>query len=557
MMRWPRFVRRLIGWFATVYFVWRYGLPPRLNRAYRLSDIAVEMPDGVVLMTDVYQPITPGPHPTLMMRLPYGRDGFANIALSYAERGFNVVLQACRGTEASSGRFNPLVNERADGLATLAWIKQQPWFDGRLGLTGPSYLGYAQWAIADAPEVKAMAVKVSSAEFRSVVFPSGAFHLGLWLSWLQTIEGLRESAMLSFFRMISGDFERRTHKAALTLPLVEAEVVAVGHEVWFWREWFDSYIEDGPFWHEIDHRSRLGANTPPVHLLSGWYDFMIDQLLRDYGLLVAAGRRPYLTISSTTHITGGHEADNPVETLAFMRAELMGDRSGLREKPVLIEVSGTHRWHELDAFPPGPPRFERRFLLPDKTLSTAPALPSRPSRYRYDPADPTPNLGGAIFAFTGAGPVWQRPLEARPDVLVFTGAPLIDPLTVIGNAEATIMMRSSLTHTDLFVRLSDVNPQGVSINICDGFVRTTPETPRDAQGVMTVEVRLHATAHCFRHGHRLRVLVASGAHPRYARNSGTGEPVGESTTLMAADVEIFHDLTHQSAIVLPVHELDD
>ena len=60
MMRWPRFVRRLIGWFATVYFVWRYGLPPRLNRAYRLSDIAVEMPDGVVLMTDVYQPSTDG-----------------------------------------------------------------------------------------------------------------------------------------------------------------------------------------------------------------------------------------------------------------------------------------------------------------------------------------------------------------------------------------------------------------------------------------------------------------------------------------------------------------
>ena len=166
------------------------------------------MPDGVELSTDLFQPAAGGPHPTLLMRLPYGRDGFAGIAGTYAKRGFNVVVQACRGTEDSGGRFNPLVNERADGLATIDWLKRQPWFDGRLGLTGPSYLGYAAWAISDAPEVKAMAIKVSSSEFRSVVFPGGAFHLGLWLSWLQTIEGLRDALGFSL-RMFSGDIERR------------------------------------------------------------------------------------------------------------------------------------------------------------------------------------------------------------------------------------------------------------------------------------------------------------------------------------------------------------
>jgi putative CocE/NonD family hydrolase len=550
-----RLIGLAIAIYAAIAFALRYRLGPKLNGVESTIGIPVEMPDGVRLMTDHYAPDTPGPHPTLLMRLPYGRAGFANIAKVYAHRGFHVVLQACRGTEQSGGVFNPLVNERGDGLATLAWLKQQPWFDGRLGLTGPSYLGYAQWAICDAPEVSAMAVKVSSAEFRSVVFPGGAFHLGLWLGWLQTIESLRGNPIATFVRMVSGGIERRSHAAAMTLPLVEADVAATGHRVAFWRDWFENAIEDGPFWTAMDHRHRLGAATPPVHMMSGWYDFMVDQLLSDYQRLVAAGQRPYLTISATTHITGGHEADNPIETLQWMRAQLMGATSGLRSRPVAIEVSGSGRWHELDAFPP-PTERQTRYLIAGNSLSTAPALPGAPSRYRYDPADPTPNVGGAIFAFTGAGPRRQNRLEARPDVLVFTSAPLYDPLTIVGNVSAEIFMRSSNEYVDLFVRLCDVSPSGASINICDGFVRLTPETPRDDHGVMAVPVTLHATAHCFAARHRLRLQVSSGGHPRYARNTGTGEPIGETTRLVGADVEIFHDQRHKSAITLPVCRLD-
>jgi hypothetical protein len=118
-----------------------YGLPPRLCSARRRRDIALPMDDGVTLMTDVYSPQAKGQHPTILMRLPYGRTGFGTVAECYAERGFHVVLQACRGTEKSGGDFDPLVNERADGLATLRWIEAQDWYDGRLGLSGPSYLG--------------------------------------------------------------------------------------------------------------------------------------------------------------------------------------------------------------------------------------------------------------------------------------------------------------------------------------------------------------------------------------------------------------------------------
>ncbi len=531
---------------------WVDKLPPRLNRVRAHRNIPLTMADGVVLMTDHFAPRSRGPHPTILMRLPYGRSGFAGIAEAYAERGFNVVLQACRGTEKSGGEFDPLVNERSDGLQTLEWIKAQPWFDGRLGLSGPSYLGYAQWAISDAPEIGAMATKVTTADFRSVVFPSGAFHLGLWLSWLQVIEGLRNFPLKTATTMFSGGIERTTAKASMVLPLIHADRAAVGRQVPFWRRWFKEAIGSDQFWEAIDHRERLTAQTPPVHFMSGWYDFMIDQLLADYQRLIGLGHTPYLTVGTWTHIADELQRDNLRETLLWMRAKLMGDASGLREKPVRIHISGLDEWREFDRYPPAPPQLERWMIGADRRLMQGSGAAAGSDRYRYDPADPTPNLGGAIFAFTGAGPVDNRSRESRADVLSYTSEPLAEDLTIIGQAHVTVRARASVPHVDFFLRLCDVSPAGVSINISDGLFRVTPETPKQADGSWALEFTLHATAHCFRAGHRLRLQASSGAHPRYARNLGTNEPVGEATTLVASDVEVFWEGT---GVSLPVYSV--
>jgi putative CocE/NonD family hydrolase len=488
------------------------------------------------------------------MRLPYGRRGFAGIAEAYAERGFHVVIQACRGTERSGGEFDPFANERADGLATLDWIKAQPWFDGRIGLTGPSYLGYAQWAISDAlPETAALAVKVTTADFRPVVFPSGAFHLNLWLSWVQVIEGLRHRPLATAARMFSGDIERRTQRAAAVLPLIEADRKAVGHKIGFWRHWFEHAIGNDAFWTALDHRHRLNDRTPPVHFISGWFDFMLDPLLADYQRLVALGHRPYLTVGTWFHIAEELQRDNLRETLIWMRACLMGDRTGLRTRPVRLHISGRDEWHEFETYPPGPPLPQTWSLGSNGTLADHGATDSGNAAYRYDPADPTPNLGGAIFAFTGAGSVDNGPLENRPDVLVYTSRVLTSELTVIGQCQVTLVARASLPHADFFVRLNDVGPDGVSRNICDGFVRVTPQTPAEPDSSWRLSFPLHATAHSFLPGHRLRLLIASGAHPRYARNMGTAEPINTAVDMVANDMEIAHA---QTSIMLPTYRLD-
>ena len=496
------------------------------------------------------------PQPTILIRIPYGLSGFSTAAETLAERGYNVVIQACRGTGKSEGEFEPLVRERDDGLDTLAWIKQQSWYDGRLGTSGPSYLGYAQWAICDAlPKISAMGIRVSSAEFRSVVFPNGAFHLGLWLSWIQLIVGLRAYPLRMSWRLASGGIERRSFRASMTLPLLDADKVATGARVPFWHDLLGSSAGNEAYWEAADHTHRLGPRTPPTSFVSGWYDFMITQLLRDYQTLVDAGHTPYLKVGPWVHVSREIQFEGLADTLAWMNAMLKGDRSGLRDKPVRLFIGGLDKWRDFDAYPPGIPDTQIWHLHPQNVLSQRPVKASPPDRYTYDPRKPTPSLGGAMFAFTGAGPMDQAKLESRNDVLVLTSEPLFADITVIGQVTATIYARASLPEADIFVKLCDVDEKGVSINICDGIIRKTAADPAEPDDIWKLSLKLHPTAHCFRRDHRLRIIVASGAHPRYARNTGTSEPFATTTRLLPVDIEIFHDPEHPSAVHLPVHEL--
>ena len=138
--------------------------------------------------------------------------------------------------------------------------------------------------------------------------------------------------------------------------------------------------------------------------------------------------------------------------------------------------------------------------------------------FRYDPADPTPSVGGAILALN-AGVRDNRAVEQRPDVLLFTSKPLDEPVEIVGDVTAELHVTRDNPNADLFVRLCDVDQRGRSRNVCDGIVRLTEADPLAG----TVRVPLIAAAHRFGRGHRLRLQVAGGAHPRFARNPGNGQ----------------------------------
>jgi len=291
----------------------------------------------------------------------------------------------------------------------------------------------------------------------------------------------------------------------------------------------------------------------PVHLVGGWYDYYLRGLLRDYASLKAAGREPYLTIGPWYHAHPDMLIAGLREALPWFDTRLKGDQDGLREKPVRLYVTGADVWREWDEFPP-PVQETRYYLHAEGRLATdQPSATSPPDGYRYDPADPTPALGGALLASRGAGPVDNCPLEARPDVLCYTTPPLTHAVEIMGPVRLELFARSSLAHTDFFGRLCDVHPDGRSINVCDGLFRVTPgRTGAGPDDCLRVEIDMWAAAHRFQVGHRLRLQVSSAAHPRWSRNLGSAEPPVTGVGMAVAQQTIYHDAARPSALVLPV-----
>jgi putative CocE/NonD family hydrolase len=207
---------------------------------------------------------------------------------------------------------------------------------------------------------------------------------------------------------------------------------------------------------------------------------------------------------------------------------------------------GEEAWRDFPSWPPPGYTPQRFHLASGGVLRAGVPEESSVDSYRYDPADPTPAVGGVRLA-GDSGRVDNTALEARPDVLTYTTPVLEQDVEVIGDVSAEIWFSSSLPHADVFVRLCDVDPDGRSWNVCDGLVSLT-----GAQEKQCATVRLWPTAYRFRRGHRIRVQVSSGAFPRYARNPGTGESRATATTLLAADQTVHSGSAWPSAITLPV-----
>jgi putative CocE/NonD family hydrolase len=432
-------------------------------------------------------------------------------------------------------------HEREDGLDTIEWLRQQPWYTGELCTFGPSYVGFVQWAVAAeaGPDLKAMATIVTAADFRDSTYAGGAFSLDTVLTWAALLSAQRGSQLANFIELRRG--QPKLHRGLAHLPLGEADVVATGEEISFLRAWLG---RPGPeYWDERGHTA--GEVTAPVLMVGGWHDIFLPWQLADYAALRATGARPRLIIGPWTHGSFALVRHSIAESLAWFHENTGSAQPRNQGRPVRVHVGGeAGEWLELDDWPPAGARTVDWFFQPDGGLvGDGPQPSAAPARFRYDPADPTPAVGGPRLVGNLAGRRDNRALEARPDVLTFTSAPLEQPVTVLGPVAATVHVRASGEHFDLFVRVCDVDPAGRSWNVCDGLRRVAGETS-------PVRVDLWPTAYRFRPGHRIRVQVSGGAHPRFSRNTGTGEPLVTASRLRPVNIEVFHDAVRPSALHL-------
>ena len=522
-------------------------LPAPTNEFRVENGVTVPMRDGVELIADHYVPLTDRPIGTLLVRTPYGR-GFPLSAVfggMFAARGYQVLVQSVRGTFGSGGRFDPTVNEAADGADTVGWMRQQPWYTGTFVTAGISYLGTAQWALlADPPADMAGAVIiVGNHDFPRASWGTGAFAVNDYLLWSYAVTHQEDRRRLR-------DLPRRWRlprvlaRTAAEVPLSAAGRSLLGDGAPWWEGWFEHPDVDDPYWDRHKFYAALDAATVPVLLVGGWQDVFLAQTIEQYHRLHSRGVDVALTIGPWTHGHMSTKAGPTVlrEALTWLDQRLTG-RPASRRSPVHVFVTGGGGWRWLPEWPPVAAA-RTWFLEPGALVSEPPPGPAARSTFTFDPRHPTPTVGGALLSNDG-GYLPDHELAERGDVLAFTSAPLATDIHVYGAPVVELDHQSDTPHVDLFVRVSEVDRKGRSRNVSDGYRRLVRDDRSEP-----VRLVLDEIAHRFAAGSRIRVLVAGGSHPRFTRNLGTGESQGAGRQMRPATHTVHHG--GASRLILPV-----
>ena len=514
------------------------------------QDVMVPARDGVLLATDLYRPARdgkplPGPFPVILERTPYGKartsrseidhgapapQTRAELARYFVARGYVVAFQDCRGRFGSGGRFEKYLSEGVDGADTIAWLRKQPWCDGRIGMMGLSYAAHTQLA----------AGCLGPQGLASMLLDCGGFSSGY--HW-----GMRQGGALELRQATWAFNQAKESFEAKADPLVAAALEAEDIGAWFkalpwkpglsplrWVPDYEDYLfaqwrngDFGPYWRQngIHARDRYDvlAGIAQLHL-TGWYDTYIATAVENFhGVVAHGGAAAALVIGPWTHgdralsfagdVDFGAEA--PVDgnlaahwrafrldwfdrTLKGQGAPLpapvryfrMGGGPGGRDAAGRLRHGGS--WFEASAWPPPEAKPITLLLGPDGTLAPERARDGSRS-YLADPKTPVPTIGGAFSSgqplfFPGAYDQREserffastRPgmeLAARPDILVFRTAPLAVDVSITGPVLVTLFVSSDAPDTDFTAKLIDEyppgaeDPRGFAMNLTDGILR--------------------------------------------------------------------------------------
>lgn len=555
--------------------------------------------DGKVLRASLVLPEgVEGPFPSILMRTPYGRKADFGQAI-LAKRGFAVLVQDTRGRFSSDGDFVPVQHEREDGPATVAWMRQQPWCNGKVGVTGVSYLGFTAWACLDGAHVDAIVPVMTRSSVRDAIFlPGGAISYELIVLWFYLVLHLlgdAEKSKYSFYlKLLRGQWKGTVSRSLRHAPIGEIDTLLLGQKHEFLQAGLAAHSNpaDG-FWDDKDTLCHF-ERVPPCHILTGWYDFFLDGALQDYCRAREKQSRVQLTVGPFNHWSILGSPGLYLETMVSCFDEHL-KCAGTREDPVLpvrLYILG-HGWRRYADFPP-PASICSLWLGADYGLHTTQPRIGLQHSYWYDPSDPTTAMGGPSFNLLNAGARDQRDVESRQDVLVYTSAPARAPFVVVGTVRIRLEVAWEVNSVDFVARLCHVDRGGHSTNLCEGLATSPPSSrgvaaaacagasdggggvyvgeeasaaargadrgggeecnatleaaaantvtdaaPAIAAGKRTVvEVHMSATAVSLRAGEFLRLHVCSGAHPRWLRNLGSDEPLAVASTFCPGRVRV-------------------
>ena len=554
--------------------------PVNEKKIRRMEDLRVPMRDGIHLATMAWLPPGNGPFPVVLIRTAYNRA--ACMDKHFPERGIAIVVQDCRGRYGSEGEFIPFLHEAEDGEDTLAWLGRQPWCNGKVGMCGPSYLAATQFAVAQRGRglLRALAPGFMAGDcWKRAYYCDGAFSLALTWSWL-----CFECAE----RVSNADAMPQLDVAKLlrTLPILSLDERSGVGVARHYRE-YARRSRDDAHWEALRFRKELHGCEAPTLLTGGWYDYYPAETVANFAALrdgaptkeLRDGHRMILgpwshgiqARSTLGEVDFGSEAPRENDVTLRWLETLLGGRTprDFQEAPIRIFVMGINRWRDETEWPLARARPVNWYLRADRKLSREPPRGEEPpDRYDYDPNDPVPTLGGnhsigsynpGLYELAKPGPYDQRPVEARPDVLTWTSDILDEDTEVTGPVSLRLHASSSARDTDFVARLTDVHPDGRSINLTEGVIRARFRenvwgAPKllEPGAVYEFTVDLQVTSNVFLRGHRIRLQVTSSNFPLWDRNLNTGNDPATDTEMTVAHQTLYHDAARPSHLVLPI-----
>jgi uncharacterized protein len=540
--------------------------------AVKLLHVKAPMRDGVRLAANVFLPGELGRYPAILQRTPYGKgDGISENDQAFVARGYAMVVQDVRGRYESEGVFEPLTQEGQDGDDTINWIARQSWSNGVVGMTGGSYRGIVQWkaALRNNPHLKAIFPIVSGwDDYRDRFYSTGgAMKLGNRLLWIA------ENLKLPEYKP---DFARYV----LQLPVRSADLAAAGQTTALFQKAVEHPAYDS-FWKSVATRERIGDIRIPVFSVGGWYDNFVESDLDAFAATHSTSPANRILIGPWAHnmsykLPGadfGADSQTPIRALqlAWFDRWLKGIvGEGSAAAPVRVFVMGANRWREEGEWPPAgakpvtwyiDSRGRANSLKGDGRLKQGKPKRSAPDSFVFDPYDATPTIGGAVCCNPNVfpwGPMDQRMVEARSDVLVYTSPPLRQALEVVGPVRVTLYVSTGQRDADFTAKLVDVFPDGRARNLTDGILRlryrNSIERPESAVPgeVYRISIDAGVTANAFLKGHRIRLEIAGGNFPRFDRNAGDGGANGSAVKLLKNRQMVYHDKDRPSDLTMLV-----
>jgi putative CocE/NonD family hydrolase len=475
-----------------------------------------------------------------------------------------------------------------DGYATIEWVAQQAWCNGRIGMICGSYSGFTQYqtAIEAPPHLDALLVREGL--YDAYWYPGGAAIPALiGLAAAMTKQDLqhyppakrtRARRFLSHLNKLTEEAEDPDSRvvapdaAQLRLPFApNARAVGVAD---YYNEWLSHPVRS-TWWNPALLSRQAHEVRVPICHLGGWFDALLPHALAAYTSMRQRARDP--KVRAAQRLIVGPWVHGPMQTtgdpigpfkfgpegrldfnafrLRWYDHHLKGRATGLSRDPrVWLYVNGADRWIGCADWPPPESTPTPWYMRTTGALSrAAPQGAEAPDAYEYDPMNPVPSLRGSVAMGLA---VDQRPIEER--LTTYTTPRLKDALALVGPVQLRLHAASSAPDTDWVAKLTWVRPNGASVVISGGILRARYRRSLSRPQLLETdkpelfEIEMTATATVIPAGHRLRLTLTSSDFPTFDRNLNTGGPIGHERHWQTAINLLFHDRLRPSHILLPV-----